>query len=221
MPSATTEHESLNETTRRRKTRARLIDAAYEVFAEQGVHAAAIETIVERAGFTRGAFYSNFETKEELFFALAERENTSRITRLEQAIEELPERDDVPELDENGIAQLIEGFLAMQSDDRRWCLVQNEFRLQAMRDPEVASRFLSYQKHFQRELANVLQAAIRAIGLEFTIDVVDLTRLVVDVYESSVQEAILSGEHDEDGAAHRLAMRVLPALVHNLTRPIA
>ena len=51
-------------TTRRQATRERLLDAAFEVFAEQGVHASTVEQIAERAGFTRGAFYSNFTTKE-------------------------------------------------------------------------------------------------------------------------------------------------------------
>ena len=75
------------ESARRRKTRDRLIDAAYEVFAETGVHAASVEMITERAGFTRGAFYSNFDTKEELFFALAERENRIRFERLQEGVD--------------------------------------------------------------------------------------------------------------------------------------
>ena len=67
------------ESARRQKTRARLLDAAFEIFADKGVHASSVEMITEAAGFTRGAFYSNFSTKEELFFALMERENTLRI----------------------------------------------------------------------------------------------------------------------------------------------
>ena len=55
---------------RREQTRARLLDAAHEVFAEVGMDAASVEMICERAGFTRGAFYSNFESKNELFLAL-------------------------------------------------------------------------------------------------------------------------------------------------------
>ena len=51
---------------RREQTRARLLDAAHEVFAEVGMDAASVEMICERAGFTRGAFYSNFATKDDL-----------------------------------------------------------------------------------------------------------------------------------------------------------
>ncbi|NUR95181.1 MAG: helix-turn-helix transcriptional regulator, partial [Kribbellaceae bacterium] len=55
---------------RRSNTRARLLEGALEVFAERGFHGASVEDICERAGFTRGAFYSNFGSKDELVLAL-------------------------------------------------------------------------------------------------------------------------------------------------------
>src|SRR5699024_5681061 len=61
------------DTARRRRTRERLMDAAYDLFANHGVTATSIDAIAEEAGFTRGAFYSNFESKTELFFAMATR----------------------------------------------------------------------------------------------------------------------------------------------------
>jgi AcrR family transcriptional regulator len=54
----------------RARTRAALIRAGGEVFVERGFHAASVEAIAERAGFSRGAFYSNFASKEELFAEL-------------------------------------------------------------------------------------------------------------------------------------------------------
>lgn len=54
------------------RTRQALIDAGAEVFVERGFQGASIEAIAERAGFTRGAFYSNFGSKEELFAELVQ-----------------------------------------------------------------------------------------------------------------------------------------------------
>jgi AcrR family transcriptional regulator len=51
---------------RRQATRERVLEAAGEVFAERGFHGASVEDICERAGFTRGAFYSNFSSKDDL-----------------------------------------------------------------------------------------------------------------------------------------------------------
>ncbi len=56
----------------RDETRARIFEAAAGVFAEHGVAAATIEQIASAAGFTRGAFYSNFESKDELAVAMLE-----------------------------------------------------------------------------------------------------------------------------------------------------
>ncbi|MDX5318539.1 MAG: TetR family transcriptional regulator, partial [Actinomycetes bacterium] len=74
---------------RRTATRDRLIEAALGVFAEKGVLAATVEEICDAAGFTRGAFYSNFESKTELFFALAEREWRVRLDHLRSTFERL------------------------------------------------------------------------------------------------------------------------------------
>ena len=52
------------------ETRARLIDAALNLIAEAGVGAASIRGICERAGFSQGAFYSNFASKDDLLLAL-------------------------------------------------------------------------------------------------------------------------------------------------------
>lgn len=53
-------------------TREKLFEAAARVFEEQGIGGASIEAIAAAAGFTRGAFYSNFTSKDELIFAMLE-----------------------------------------------------------------------------------------------------------------------------------------------------
>ncbi len=88
-------------TTRRREaTRQKLLDAAAQVFAEVGLDAASVEAICERAGFTRGAFYSNFETKDELFLELAGNVARERVEAVRSRVLELERAgalDQVPE----------------------------------------------------------------------------------------------------------------------------
>ncbi|MET4637570.1 TetR/AcrR family transcriptional regulator [Mycetocola sp. 2940] len=205
---------------RRRKTRDRLMDAAYEVFADTGVHAASVEMITERAGFTRGAFYSNFDTKEELFFALAERENRIRFERLQEGVDAiLPELDSTP-LTGATLGEVVIRFLELQSDDRRWCVVQSEFKLLAMRDPAVAASYLAYQRDFLEQLAERIDGAVRSVGLRFTMDPIAAIGIIVNVYESALQEAILEGGDTDTISAPPLARSTLPALVHALTEPL-
>ena len=154
------------ESSRRKKTREKLLQAAYEVFAETGVHAASVEMITERAGFTRGAFYSNFDSKEELFFALAEREMLERFAKLQQGIDSiLPGIDASQSIEILTIEKIVADFLALQMDDRRWTLMQSEFRLNAMRDTEQAPRYLEFERDFRERLAARLDDALASVGL--------------------------------------------------------
>ena len=63
-------------------TRQKLFEAAAQVFGEQGIGGASIETIAAAAGFTRGAFYSNFESKDELIIAMLEDHVEQSIRRI-------------------------------------------------------------------------------------------------------------------------------------------
>ncbi|MGK9149130.1 TetR/AcrR family transcriptional regulator [Plantibacter flavus] len=210
------------ESVRRQKTRERLIDAAYEVFAEHGVHAASVEQISERAGFTRGAFYSNFDSKEELFFALEARENQLRLDRLESGLQSITPSliDDSGHYTEGSLEALIQAFLELQPDDRRWCLVQSEFRMLAMRDSAVAARYLEHQEGAGQQLAAWLDQAALLVHLRFTIPTPDVAHIVVALYESAIQTAVLMDPDGDEGSPRALAMRTLPAIVNALTESL-
>lgn len=207
------------ESARRQRTRERLVDAAYEVFAEFGVHAASVEQISERAGFTRGAFYSNFDSKEELFFALESRENQLRLDRLEAGLQAISPSllDAAGRYTDGALEALIRAFLELQPDDRRWCLVQSEFRMLAMRDADVAARYLHHQEGAGRQLAAWLDQAAALAHVRFTIPTPDIANIVVALYESAIQTAVLMDPDGDEGSPRELAMRTLPAIVRALT----
>jgi AcrR family transcriptional regulator len=113
-------------------TRARLIQSAEKIFARDGFEAAKLEEIAADAGYTRGAFYANFDSKEDLFFALLEREIGWRIGALER------EMDKAAELEAK--LKAMRDFFLTKAMDRRWCLLALEFKLFAVRHPEVRQR---------------------------------------------------------------------------------
>ncbi len=76
-------------TKRRGQTRQRLLDAAADVFSEAGFGHATVEQICERAGYSRGAFYSNFDSLDELFFAMWEQRSASMLADLRLATESI------------------------------------------------------------------------------------------------------------------------------------
>ena len=84
----------MSETTPRREaTRQRLLQAAMGEFARHGIDATSVEQISEAAGFTRGAFYSNFEDKDALILALLEETHRATLAELEKWVAECPERE--------------------------------------------------------------------------------------------------------------------------------
>jgi AcrR family transcriptional regulator len=67
-------------------TREKLFEAAAKVFEEQGIGGASIEVITAAAGFSRGAFYSNFDSKDELIIAMLEDHVAQSITRIHELL---------------------------------------------------------------------------------------------------------------------------------------
>ena len=68
-------------------TREKLFEAAARVFEEQGIGSASIETVAAAAGFTRGAFYSNFKSKDELIIAMLEDHVEQSIARIRDLLD--------------------------------------------------------------------------------------------------------------------------------------
>src|SRR2546430_1063402 len=73
---------------RRALTRDTLISSAAAVFARRGFEGASLEEIADAAGFTRGAIYKNFDGKEDLFFAVGDRDFADRLHALSDRLEQ-------------------------------------------------------------------------------------------------------------------------------------
>src|SRR5947208_14753248 len=71
---------------RRRQTREELLEVAAGVFRELGYHRASVDLVAEAAGYTKGAVYSNFSGKDDLFLAVFDRETERRLRAVTQAV---------------------------------------------------------------------------------------------------------------------------------------
>ena len=183
---------------RRERTRERLLDAAFEGFARVGVQSASIEAICEAAGFTRGAFYSNFASKEELFLALTERETRAQLTALEAAADTI---DAETVTTRDGLRAAVRTVVASVMPDRAakrsWSVMALEFEMLALRDRQVADRYAEQQRRLQAELADVLVRLMDSLGLRFAVDPQVAVDLLLGAHESGQRTAMLSGADDE------------------------
>lgn len=211
-----TDAEQRPDSPRRAKTRERLLDAAFDVFAETGLTAASVEQIAERAGFTRGAFYSNFDTKEELFLALMARGREHWLSDLAARVTQQLPAAGAP-LTQDQIGEAVAQLLAGPFDHRTWSLLQREFRMLALRDPSLARASTEDRALFEGSLAPIIEEAARRAGREFIVDVRTVLRVATATYQDLVELAALAGQDSETAMAD--VRSVLTEVVSALTRP--
>ena len=153
----------LSRAERRQQTRQDLISAAEACFVSRGFHASSVDEVAERAGYTKGAVYSNFASKEDLFFAVYER-------RVEQVLTEV-----VPDLRQLGAErafdQLAAGAIQRRDRDDGWRAVFFEFWAHVVRHPELRERFAAIHARFLEPMADAVQQLAEDRGLTLPSDV--------------------------------------------------
>ncbi len=202
---------------RREATRQRILDAAREVFAERGVIGGSVEEICERAGFTRGAFYSNFNDKDDVLDALVEREHTRLLEHLDATFVEVDREVEEADSLEAVLAGMVDRILRSIPVDRQLSLIQTELEIFAIRRPEHARRFLETNNRFRERIGALIDEAMRRYGRELLVDPSVITDAIVAIAERSVRRALLAGGGADPDA---MASAVLPGLLLALSRPV-
>jgi len=145
---------------RRALTRDTLVSSAAAVFARRGYEGASLEEIADAAGFTRGAIYKNFGGKEDLFFAVADRDFTERLRTLS---ERLAHQHEFGPAD---LAALWRETVIGSTDD---LALHMEVRLYALRKPAVKARLAEHQRTTRTTLAAFITEQTDAVGFDLTI----------------------------------------------------
>ncbi|OBK18673.1 TetR/AcrR family transcriptional regulator [Mycobacterium asiaticum] len=204
MPSTTTApNKPVRVTKRRAETRARLIRAAFGVFAEKGYGHVTIEDVCEAAGYTRGAFYSQFESLEELFFLLYDEWAARTADQVRTAMEGSD-----PASDLTGVVERIVDTLLLERD---WLLIKFDFLLYAARKPELAHRWETHRA----QLRKVIEERLTASGIDFhpsAKNAADTARAIIAAYDGVSVQLLL----DSDQVAARAWLTQLMSVV--LTR---
>ncbi|MFD9687236.1 TetR/AcrR family transcriptional regulator [Kitasatospora sp. NPDC059146] len=179
-------------TKRRPLTVAALNDSALALFTEHGFHATSIRDIVARAGLTRGAFYSNYQDKEQLFLALYDQQIDRLLADLRSAFTAAAATaafDSATAAAASGsaAAQDVPSRLLRELADRRrvdegWFLLSMEFTLHAARHPEVAR---SLAEHEARLIDGLVELIGEATDHAPEISPRDLARLLVILHEGA------------------------------------
>jgi AcrR family transcriptional regulator len=204
----------LSRAERREQTRQELLTAAEACFVTRGFHATSVDQVAERAGYTKGAVYSNFAAKEDLFFAVYER-------RVERVLTEV-----VPGLRQAGAErafdQLATGAIQRRDRDDGWRAVFFEFWAHVLRHPELRERFAAIHARFLEPLADGVRQLAEDRGLALLSDVTASQVAVAwNAMEVGLAMERLTQPQTVDVALARRMGRLLLDAVLDTTQPSA
>ncbi|MED0701798.1 MULTISPECIES: TetR/AcrR family transcriptional regulator [Aeribacillus] len=124
----------LTQEERKKETRQLLLESAVEIFARFGFHGASVDKIAEHAGFSKGAVYAHFRSKEELFLAILEQQMQLHVDNILQVI-------DGQHSLSHFIETMDEYFLSVRQKNRTWSMLNMEFFLYAMREESIRRKW--------------------------------------------------------------------------------
>ncbi len=218
---------------RRDETRARLVRAAVEVFAEQGIIASTVEQVCERAGFSRGAFYSNFDSKEAVCREILELEAEFYADAFRQAGADFAAHFAANPADlllppyeamDRGLRPLLSAFVVQgEQGDERAAVVTNmsllftELGLYAAREPAMRADYAVYADGIFAPFLQLFGPLLALTGLELRADPLEAAEIIHALWEAGSRRALMSATPDQVIDAVRQDVMIAMRLC---TRPV-
>jgi len=191
-------------------TRAKLLDAARQVFAARGFHGGSVEEIAAVAGYSTGALYSNFGGKEDLFLVLMDRELAAHAREVAETV---GRRTTIPDRAAGG-ADYWMGFIERE---RELLLLVMEFWAYGVRDPDVRPHVAAHFAEIRRMLTHLIADGAREFDLELCMPAEHLA-IAIDALADGIARQKLA---DPDAIPDELMGTVLATLFAGATRPIS
>ncbi|MCS5714684.1 TetR/AcrR family transcriptional regulator [Herbiconiux sp. CPCC 205716] len=194
---------------RRSETRKRLLEATQAILLDGGAAAVTVDSVTTRAGYTRGAFYSNFTSIDDLVFGLYGEHMAEVLDRLSTATERVAR--DIP----GTLKDAVEGVVAVMPFDVEWLRIRINFASQARHDAILAEQFVEQEQAFRGALQPVLVRSLAQVGLEPTVDADEFTRAVIAAHNGALANSVT------DPDPLRLRVLVCTAVILSLTRDMS
>jgi AcrR family transcriptional regulator len=132
------------------KTRSALLASAARLICRKGITEASIDEVATDAGYTKGAFYANFKSKEELFLVMLDERYAAELERLEAHLPgEGAPADEVRES--------AEDFIQFVRSDPDWPRLYFEFVVYAARNPEFREELATRNRAMRERIAEVIR----------------------------------------------------------------
>jgi AcrR family transcriptional regulator len=161
--------QRLTQAERKQRTQAVLVATGRSVFLERGFHGASLDEIAERAGYSKGAVYSNFAGKDELFLAVLEAHFDQRARILADVLFD-------EERLEDSYRAVARSMSAAEESEPRWTPLLLEFWAHASRRPSLRSAVAEGRERFFGVIAGLIGELGRRHGVTFAIPPKEIAR---------------------------------------------
>lgn len=152
------------------RTRRRLLDSAGDVFAEVGFQAATVEAVVERAGYTRGAFYAHFTDKADILITLLEESREEDLARVREILATTEDED---------TQMAVQAWYDELTGQGRWDLAYAELWPQAVRTPALRARLVARQNRVRSAISEMISDYCRTSGTKLGLPVHQVAGLML------------------------------------------
>lgn len=181
----------------RELTRERLLSAAHGIFLKTGYGASKIEDITAEAGFTRGAFYSNFESKDELLIELLRRDEKLLLEPISQILERHETR--------AGLESAVVTYFSKVFDNNESFHLWAEARLLAGRDAKFREQFNAFMEEERRQVVRFIEIFAQRAEISLSVPAETLALCLISLFEG-VQGYYTS---DPEQMTHEIAENIL------------
>lgn len=166
------------------RTRAALLDAAGDAIGRRGLRDASIDEIAASAGFTKGAFYANFASKEELFLALLDLHFDRRGEQMHDALA----TDEDPEVQARRSA---DEFVAMLTANPEWQRLFFEFAAHAARHEAFRVQLVERYRRMRAQMAEDYRRRAEELGLDLPVPAEHLALMTFAMGNGVAMERLL------------------------------
>ena len=168
-----------------------LLEAAATVFARRGMQQASIDEVAEDAGFTKGAFYANFKSKEELFLAMLDDRFAGHVEEIDRVLASDAEPEDQARA---GAANFID-FI---SSDPEWERLFFEFSAYASRNENFRQELVARRRQLQERMAERYRKRADELGVEPPFPIEDIARMTFAMADGIALQKLLDPESVAD-----------------------
>jgi AcrR family transcriptional regulator len=195
------------------ETRAALLDAAARTFGRRGYYAASVEEVAEEAGYSKGAVYSNFDSKEDLFMTLLEERPLGWVSAISTLLANEEQVEPLVMKSGQFMTDLVER-------DREWSLLFFDLWTYASRDKNLERRVAGMYEQSRAQAAQMIEAKSKELNLSLPMPAEDIAAAVIALSDGFYLQKVVDAERFPPDFLGRILLMFFGGLVAIGPQPV-